>query len=50
MRRENTGQDEKSREINPAEEKKGGDVSQCLQYFTAGYDNACGRADLSACV
>ena len=33
-------------EINSAEEEKGSKVSHCLQYFTAGYHNAWGRADL----
>ncbi len=34
------------REINLAEEEKVGNVSHCLRYFTADYNNAQGRADL----
>lgn len=40
------GQDEMRKEINLAEEEKVSNVSHCLRYFTAGYNNARGRADL----
>lgn len=39
-------QDETREEINLSEEKGGRNVSYCLQYFTACYNNVQGRPDL----